>query len=246
MAALTIDELAARVGMTVRNVRAHQSRGLLPPPQMRGRTGYYGEEHVARLELVTDMQTDGFNLRAIRHALDQVHPGSETEVLAFRRALLRGWSDEAPQVVDRDGLVALMGPAGPEIVAECVRLGTLRPLEGGRYEVPSPSLLLAGWQMVSLGVPPWALMEVQRALSARAADVAQVYVELFLDHLWRPFVEAGRPEERWPAVLEAFEQTQPLASQALLATFRIEMQRAVARAVGAELDRADGRSSSTG
>ena len=28
--------------MTVRNIRAHQSRGLLPPPQLRGRTGYYG------------------------------------------------------------------------------------------------------------------------------------------------------------------------------------------------------------
>ncbi len=38
---LTIDELAQRTG-TVRNVRAHQSRGLLPPPEVRGRTGYYG------------------------------------------------------------------------------------------------------------------------------------------------------------------------------------------------------------
>ena len=47
-APLTIDELAQRVGMTVRNIRAHQSRGLLPPPVVRGRTGYYGPDHVAR------------------------------------------------------------------------------------------------------------------------------------------------------------------------------------------------------
>ena len=39
---LTIDQLAQRTGMTVRNIRAHQSRGLLPPPAVRARTGYYG------------------------------------------------------------------------------------------------------------------------------------------------------------------------------------------------------------
>ena len=42
---LTIDELARETGMTVRNIRAHQSRGLLPPPVVRARTGYYGPEH---------------------------------------------------------------------------------------------------------------------------------------------------------------------------------------------------------
>ena len=30
---LTIDQLAQRTGMTVRNLRAHQSRGLLLPPE---------------------------------------------------------------------------------------------------------------------------------------------------------------------------------------------------------------------
>ena len=47
--ALTIDALAARVGLTVRTVRAYAGRGLLPPPTLRGRTGLYGEEHLARL-----------------------------------------------------------------------------------------------------------------------------------------------------------------------------------------------------
>ena len=38
-AEMTIDALARETGMTVRNIRAHQSRGLLPPPQVRARTG---------------------------------------------------------------------------------------------------------------------------------------------------------------------------------------------------------------
>ena len=52
--------------MTVRNIRAYQSRGLLPPPELRGRTGYYGAEHVARIELIRELQSEGFNLEAIR------------------------------------------------------------------------------------------------------------------------------------------------------------------------------------
>ena len=67
---LTIDELARRSGVTVRNIRAHQSRGLLPPPVVRARTGYYGPEHLARLELIREMQAEGFNLKAIERLLE--------------------------------------------------------------------------------------------------------------------------------------------------------------------------------
>ena len=34
---LTIDDLARDTGLSVRNVRSHQARGLLPPPEVRGR-----------------------------------------------------------------------------------------------------------------------------------------------------------------------------------------------------------------
>ena len=66
---MTIDELARASGMTVRNIRAHQSRGLLPAPEVRARTGYYGPEHVARLNLIQELQGNGYNLAAISHLL---------------------------------------------------------------------------------------------------------------------------------------------------------------------------------
>ena len=66
----TIDELARETGMTVRNIRAHQSRGLLPPPEVRARTGYYGPEHVARLRLIQELQGNGYNLAAIKDLVD--------------------------------------------------------------------------------------------------------------------------------------------------------------------------------
>ena len=39
---LTIEQLSAQTGMSVRNIRAHQARGLLAPPEVRMRIGYYG------------------------------------------------------------------------------------------------------------------------------------------------------------------------------------------------------------
>ena len=95
---LTIDELARRTGMTVRNIRAHQSRGLLPPPDVRGRTGYYGDEHAARIELIRDLQDDGLNLEAIRRLLEGLD-GSSTEVLDFTRALRAPFAEEDPDAV---------------------------------------------------------------------------------------------------------------------------------------------------
>ena len=89
---LTIDELAREAGMTVRNVRAHQSRGLLPPPEIRGRTGYYGTEHVDRLELIKDLQAEGFSLELIKRILDRAPGTTAAEILevhARRRRAVR-------------------------------------------------------------------------------------------------------------------------------------------------------------
>src|ERR1700744_2684893 len=68
-AGLTIEQLAAEVGMSVRNIRNHHSRGLLAPPEVRSRVGYYSAEHVARLRLIQALQADGFNLTAIERLL---------------------------------------------------------------------------------------------------------------------------------------------------------------------------------
>ena len=51
---LTIDELAARAGTTVRTVRFYSTKGLLPPPVIGARrVGHYGPEHLSRLALIT-------------------------------------------------------------------------------------------------------------------------------------------------------------------------------------------------
>src|SRR3954449_8500405 len=83
---MTIKELAERTGMTVRNIRAYQTRGLISPPIVRGRTGYYHDEHGTRIALAREMKADGLNLEAIRRILES-SDGSATELFDFTRAL---------------------------------------------------------------------------------------------------------------------------------------------------------------
>src|SRR3954462_2882040 len=85
-ASLTIDELARGTGMTVRNIRALQPRGLVPPPKVRGRTGCYGDEHLERIELIQELQADGSNLESIGKLFAGAG-GSSSEVLNFSRTL---------------------------------------------------------------------------------------------------------------------------------------------------------------
>ena len=85
--------------MTVRNIRAHQSRGLLPPPEVRARTGYYGPEHVARLRLIQELQGNGYNLAAIKDLVER-RAAPPQDALDFARAILAPFEDERPEVID--------------------------------------------------------------------------------------------------------------------------------------------------
>src|SRR6476469_2124233 len=152
-ASMTIDELARRTGMTVRNIRAHQSRGLVPPPKVRGRTGYYGDDHLARIELIQELQADGFNLESIRKLLDTAG-GSSAEVLNFSRTLRAPFEDEQPEILTEEEFVERWGPLDQRLMARTEKLGLLRGLGDGRYEILSPRLQRAGLELAELGVPP--------------------------------------------------------------------------------------------
>ena len=93
-ALLTIDELAAAVGTTVRTTRYYASLGLIPPPERRGRIAYYGPVHRARLELVRALQDHGFTLQAIERTLAAVPEDAGVEDLALQRAMLTSWTSE--------------------------------------------------------------------------------------------------------------------------------------------------------
>ena len=231
---LTIDELAQRTGMTVRNIRAHQSRGLLPPPEVRGRTGYYGPEHLARIELIQGLQADGFNLRLIKRLVDESSEVGE-DVLQFARAVRRPFADEEPRPIEPAEMTRRWGVDDPELLRRAVELGVVRERDDGSLE-ESPRLGRVTAELAALGIPAEAALEVGAKLKLHAEEVANVYVELFLDEVWRPFDEAGRPEERWHEVVEAIERLRPLAAESLLGFFEQAMTEAVEKAFGTQLE----------
>src|SRR3954447_10669727 len=222
--------------MTVRNLRAHQSRGLLPPPEVRGRTGYYGAEHVARVELIRELQTEGFNLEAIRRLLEGAG-GRSDEILRFPRAVREPFEDEAPEIVTLEELAEQFGSDRPELLEKAEKLGLLRPLGDGRYEQLSPRLARAGAELLSLGVSGEDALELVSHIRRHAGSVAQRFARMFIEQIWKPFDEAGRPEERWPEVREALERVRPLAAGAVVSVFQLAMSDAAEQAFAREVER---------
>jgi DNA-binding transcriptional MerR regulator len=228
---MTIGELARRTGMTIRNIRAHQTRGLLPPPEVQGRTGYYSEDHVARIELTRQMQADGLNLEAIRRVLESTE-GSSEGIVDFARALQAPFEDETPEIFEPAELAAAWQADGvsPKLIRHGEKLGILRELPDGQIEMLSPRLQRSAVALIELGISVEAGLDTADKLRAHAEGVARAFVDLFVKEIWEPFDRAGQPEADWPKVREALDRVRPLASDALLAMFQITMAEATEKA----------------
>jgi DNA-binding transcriptional MerR regulator len=244
---LTIDALAQRTGMTVRNIRAHQSRGLLQPPMIEGRTGYYGPEHVARIELIAEMQADGFNLAAIKRLIGD-RPGADSEMLGFKRALMAPWEDEEHEFITAEELFKRLDldteNPNPKRLERAVKMGFLVDLGEGRFEVPSPTLFRAAEQLRALGIDADTALDVLEEIERGSRSIARAFVKLFVEQVWRPFAENGQAENEWPEVRNAIERLRPLATDAVMAVFRRTMTEAVEQRFGEELERRSGERSS--
>jgi len=107
---MTIEELSAQSGVTTRNIRAYQSKSLLPPPKTHQRVGFYNEGHLARLKLITSMQKQGFSLSGIAELLGAWEKGkSLDEVLGFERALTINWGQK-PKLYNEVEVKKMLGP----------------------------------------------------------------------------------------------------------------------------------------
>jgi DNA-binding transcriptional MerR regulator len=219
---LTIEQLAAEVGMSVRNIRNHQSRGLLPPPEVRARVGYYDSQHVARLRLILDLQADGFNLTAIER-LVSASGGAAERLLGLRNALTAPFEAEVPEIVTAQELTKRFGAVDGKDVERIAKLKLLVPLGDGRFEAPSPALMKAAEEVMALGISLHTALALVERVSHDCESISRAFVKLYLKELWEPFVQAGQPEERWDEVIEAISGLRAIASEALLAIFKQRM-----------------------
>ncbi|HTA35975.1 MAG TPA: MerR family transcriptional regulator [Solirubrobacteraceae bacterium] len=219
---LTVEQLAAEVGMSVRNIRNHHTRGLLPPPEVRARVGYYNAEHVARLRLILDLQADGFNLTAIERLLGG-SDGLAERLLGLRKAVTTPFEAEQPELITGAELIERYGDLSARDIERVRKMKLLLPLGDGRFEAPSPALLRAAEEVVALGIPMHAALVLVERVSRDCDSIAHDFTKLFLRELWKPFDEAGQPDEGWDELIESVDSLRPLASSALLALFKLRM-----------------------
>ncbi|MGB8880967.1 MAG: MerR family transcriptional regulator [Solirubrobacteraceae bacterium] len=219
---LTIEQLAAQSGMSVRNIRAHQARGLLAPPEVRARVGYYGPEHLEQLRLIRDLQEDGFNLSGIKRLLDDTQ-GTAERLQRFGEALSAVATPERGETLTLEELgrrFRVSAQEAPEVLAEAQRLGVLVPIDGGRFQAPSPSLLAIAEEVVGRGISLRSALAVLEDVDRHCESVSRSLVELFVHEIWKPFAQADMPAERWPEIEHAVERLGPVASEALMAIFQ--------------------------
>ena len=219
---LTIERLAAETGMSVRNIRSHQARGLLPPPEVRMRVGYYGPEHVSTLRLISELQDEGFNLNGIKRLLEDKH-GVAERLVRVRQSLsapLVGSHAEILTAVELGRRFRLEPEEGRELLSRAIKLGVLIPLGGDKYEAPNPSLLAVGDEAVKSGIPLRAALGVIEEIQRHCDSVSRSFVRLFLREVWKPFATADMPAERWPEIEDAVERLRPAAAEALQTIFQ--------------------------
>ncbi|WP_307827960.1 MerR family transcriptional regulator [Nocardioides sp. SYSU D00038] len=223
---LGLDELCERVGMSVRNVRFYTAKGLVPPPIRRGRSGYYDANHVARFELVQELQSHGFTLAAIEKYVAGIPDDARPEDIALARTMLAPWQADLPVDMDHDQLEKRAGRAlDAEDVATLQALGIVR-LRDDRYLVARTQLAL-GVRLLDLGFP--------RAVAQAAAKVYQDHGRQMAEELHDVVFTQLAPlyGDHTERFQEVMERLKPLSVGGLVTAY----EAAVARAARDSLQR---------
>ncbi len=221
----SVDEVARRAGTTVRNVRVYHERGLLPPPRREGRRAWYGPEHLRRLQLVLSMLARGYPTAAIRELLEALEDRrSVAEVLGFEEAPADPGETVEPRRLTVEEVGELFPGADEGAFQRAVELEVFVQ-DGDTFVVPNPTLLDVGAELVAHGVPLEAVLEAAAEIHAATDRLAAVFVALFNDHVWRPFVDAGMPPEDLPAITEFLSRDRAVAVAVVGPALALAMQR---------------------
>jgi DNA-binding transcriptional MerR regulator len=208
---MPIEELARRTGMTVRNLRALQARGLLAAPQLQGRKGFYTERHLARVALVRRMQGRGFSLESIKEVLASWEAGAGLmEVVGFEDAMTTHGADGPRREVD----AASPGEGWPELLdhpsARRKALASeILVRRGDRYVAPNAEVLGILKAKVRAGWPLAVVVDEALLLRDDMERIAERLRRSFYRHVADPFVAAGLPASGLGSLAEKVAQLRP-------------------------------------
>ncbi|MFE9649639.1 MerR family transcriptional regulator [Streptomyces sp. NPDC006365] len=211
---LTVDELAARAGVTVRTVRFYSTKGLLPPPVLGPRrVGHYGQAHLSRLALIEELQRQGMTLAAIERYLEQLPADLSAHDLAIHRAVVASWAPESTQEMSRAELERRAGrPLGEEDLDRLAAMNVVvRTPDPQTYQV-DPGLLRLGVQLLDVPIAHETILAARTVLLEHTRAAARELSRLLRDEV--------SERESMAEVKSLSAHMQPLVVQALLTTFQ--------------------------
>src|SRR4051812_28005271 len=169
-----LDELARQAGVASTTVRLYQTKGLLAPPRLEGRTGWYDDSHLSRLRLIARLQGEGYSLAGISNLLDQWEQGRSLDAVVGVEAELDALLGEVHAIeVDPAELLARFpdGAMTPEVMQRAFSLGLVQPTENGKLRVADRRFLETGSALAHLGVPADVILDEWEALIAHTDDI---------------------------------------------------------------------------
>jgi DNA-binding transcriptional MerR regulator len=214
---LTIDELAARTGTTVRTVRFYASQGLLPAPTRRGRVAYYDSSHRMRLDLIRSLQEHGYTLAAIQRALERIPEDAPPATYGVQAAVLAPWLPDESETLRRADLDRRAGRSvTDEEIAYLVELGALATTAETDVYKASTTMLGHALELMRLPVPTSVLHDSASIVGQHATAVAEGLTEVFVKAIWEPYRRGEMAHEEVVAMLT---RLRPLAVHGLVSAF---------------------------
>jgi DNA-binding transcriptional MerR regulator len=246
---LRVEELAARADVSVDTIRFYQKRRLLPPPERRGRIGWYGPEHVERLARIKDLQRRGFSLAVIRRIVSGELDRADEPLAA---AVAAAGDDAAgEEFLTLDELAARSG-VPQALIESIVREGLLVPRrhEGdARFTSADVDIVAAGLRLLETGLPMPELLALARRHHEATRETAEGAVAMFDTYVREPLRAADlSDDERAERLVEAFRVLLPSVTALVAHHFRrvlLEVAQEHLEAVGepAELEAANAEAS---
>ncbi|MFI6423002.1 MerR family transcriptional regulator [Streptomyces sp. NPDC050842] len=218
----TVDELAARAGVTVRTVRFYGTRGLLPPPVIGARrVGHYGPGHLARLALIEELQRQGMTLAAIERYLEQLPADLSEQDLAIHRALVASWAPESAEEITLRELERRAGRALTEQdVERLAAMGVVERIPGSEDFRLDGTLLRLGVELLDVPIEHETILASRTVLVEHARSAAQELSRLFRDEVWNPYRESAEDPDHLNAMRSLSAHMQPMVVQALVTAFQ--------------------------
>lgn len=232
----TVAELARAAQTTVRNIRAYQDRGLIPPPERRGRVGIYSEQHLSRLRIIDHMLGRGYTLNSIGEMLEAWERGTNLAGLfGLESAVSSPWTDEVERQFTLADLVkAFGGKFNVRWLVKAADLNILIP-EGAKFRAPSPRMIHAGAELVKAGIPLDEMLDVVGKLRGNVEHAADRMVQLVEKYLFDPYGKGLPPPEEVPRLGEIIWRLRPLVEMAVHAEVARAMEVAATRHLGDRL-----------